>query len=243
VTVDALTAGELLERTKGALREKLVDVLVPAAYLFYGVILLLAFNHAVPGIRNPGSYDGFLNHADWVLFHVNVSTLVHSCLARWPLWVFQAFEIIYYGMFIHITGTLIFLAAAKGRSFAVSMVRTIVICNTIGLIIYAAMPAIGPWANCALHQVSYPHTLPTYGTQEILHVAGPLIAFWFIRRFKWTARAYFAAYLLCLVPSVLLLEWHYVIDLVAGFALACFAIWISRHLSGRDISNEPVAVS
>jgi len=273
VTVDALTAGELLERCNGSLNKKLVDVLVPSAYLFCGVILLLAFNHAVPGIRNPGAYDEFLNHADWSLFHLNVASMVHSSAQHFPLWVFRMFEVIYYGMFLHITGALIFLAAAKGRRAAVAMVRTIVICNTIGLMVYASMPAIGPWANNPDYEASYPHALATYGTQEAivqnahmlwahapstrtsrvdvtdafisfpsLHVAGPLIAFWFIRGFRRTARAYFAVYLLCLVPSVLLLEWHYVIDLVAGFALACFAIWISHVLSDAEMESAAAAI-
>ena len=178
VTVDALTAGELLERTKGPLKKrKLLDLLVPAAYLFYGVVLLLAFNHAVPGIRNPGAFDNLLNHADWVLFHVNVSALVHHCVDRFPLWLFRAFEIVYYGMFVHLIGAIVFLAIAGGRIEAVRMVRALVVCNTIGLIVYASMPAIGPWAGCQLHQTRYPQSLATYATQEaILHNAHMLWA-------------------------------------------------------------------
>jgi hypothetical protein len=51
------------------------------------------------------------------------------------------------------------------------------------------------------------------------------------------------AYDILLIPAILLLEWHYVVDLIGGVAVALIAIWINnsremaRESDQRDISG------
>lgn len=270
ITVDALAIGELLERTRGNLKSKLLDVFVPGAYLFIGVMLVFAFNHAIAGIRNPEAYDAMLDRADGILFHINVSTLAHWSFDHVPHTVFHVFEIAYYGLYSRIAGALILVAFLRGRREAMAMVRTILICYVMALVVYACIPAKGPYAGCAMHASTYPHSFPTYATQEMLtqrarmlwahnptpaasrvdvfdyfisfpslHIALPLIAIWFLRRYKWIARVYLSIYALLLIPAIVFLEWHYVVDIVGGCVVALLAIWVSRLLSPPIPADAP----
>jgi hypothetical protein len=56
-----------------------------------------------------------------------------------------------------------------------------------------------------------------------MHIAQPLIAMWFLRHSR---RMVFllAAYDVLLIPAILLLEWHYVADLIGGVLVAGVAI-------------------
>jgi hypothetical protein len=270
VTVIALAVGELLERTRGSLKSKLLDVLMPAAYLFVGITLVFAVNHAIAGIRNPEAYDGMLARADQILFHINVSSLAHWSLNHLPMAIFRALEFTYYGLYSRIAGALILLAILKGRREAIAMVRTILICYVMALLIYACIPAKGPYAGCAIHASTYPHSLRTYATQEILtqrvrmlwahsprgnglpvdvfdyfisfpslHVALPLIAIWFLRGYKWIAGVYLAIYVLLLIPALVFLEWHYVVDIWGGCLVALLAIWVSQRVSPPVLAEAP----
>jgi hypothetical protein len=60
-----------------------------------------------------------------------------------------------------------------------------------------------------------------------LHIAQPLIVIWFLRRWKRIV-IFLIAYDLLLIPSILLLEWHYVVDLIGGVAVASMAIWLNE---------------
>ena len=269
LTIDALAVAELLLRLRRPLKEIAFDLLVPAAYLFCEVIFVLTYNHAIPGIRNPESFDAFLNHADKVLFGLQVSTLARQCLDHLPHLYMQTLQIAYFGMFGTIGGTLIFLAIASGRREAVRLVRTIFICSVISVSVYACMPAIGPWIFSVPHQAKDAFLLPTYGTQQMivqranllwshtystqvyradvtdafvsfpsLHVAVPLIAIWFLRGYRRMFRAGAAVYILFLVPSVVLLEWHYIVDVAGGIVVAVLAIWISSLLTDSDAEQH-----
>jgi hypothetical protein len=265
VTVDALAIGELVERTRGTLKSKLLDVFMPSAYMFVGVILVFAYDHAIAGIRNPEAYDAVLNKADWILFHINVSALAHWSFTNVPLPFFHALEFAYYGLYSRIAGALIILAILKGRRESIAMVRTILICYVLALVCYAIIPAKGPYAECAIHASTYPRSLESFATQEMLtqrvrmlwahkppsqasrvdvfdyfisfpslHIALPLIAIWFLRGYKWIARVYLTIYALLLVPAVVFLEWHYVVDVLGGCVVALLAIWVSLRVSPPD---------
>ena len=71
-----------------------------------------------------------------------------------------------------------------------------------------------------------------------LHVALPIIAIWFARPWKRIALLMLAIYVLLLLPSVLLLEWHYLVDFFAGFATAFLAIWLAEKISRAEIKDE-----
>jgi membrane-associated phospholipid phosphatase len=58
-----------------------------------------------------------------------------------------------------------------------------------------------------------------------MHVAQPLIAAWFLRRWRVVSTA-IAAYCVLLVGAIIILRWHYAADLLAGFFVAALAVWI-----------------
>ena len=64
-------------------------------------------------------------------------------------------------------------------------------------------------------------------TFPCMHIALPFIAWWFCREWKRIARVVFI-YNIALVPSILLLEWHYVADIFGGLVVAVLCLFISE---------------
>ena len=56
-----------------------------------------------------------------------------------------------------------------------------------------------------------------------MHIAQPLIVMWFLRRWK-RILAFLILLNLVILVSVLLLEWHYVVDVLGGVLVALAAI-------------------
>ena len=133
--------------------------------------------------------------------------------------------------------------------------------NYIALLIFYLWPTYGPFFLNPEHLSRYPgdvisfrfqraalsglnaiwsHTSRVLGTGfyiafPSLHIASPLVALWFLRRWRATATI-IAIYSVLLMIAIPLLEWHYVIDLFAGIALACVAICVS---TSCYFSKEP----
>ncbi len=63
-----------------------------------------------------------------------------------------------------------------------------------------------------------------------MHAGLPLIALWFVRRRKRIAALLVFVYLVLLLPATVLLEWHYLIDLVGGWAVAALAVALAERL-------------
>jgi hypothetical protein len=122
-------------------------------------------------------------------------------------------------------------------SWALSSWRTIL---RSGL--FYLWPSQGPYYLCPGHFLQFPSTLKTYAIQKFLigdvlalwnhvpirristdyfiafpcmHIAQPLIVAWFLRRWKRMLLVLFV-YDAVLIVSILLLEWHYVVDIIGG---------------------------
>jgi hypothetical protein len=59
-----------------------------------------------------------------------------------------------------------------------------------------------------------------------MHIAQPLIVMWFLRRWK-RMLVFLCAYDCLLIVSILLLEWHYLVDIIGGILVAGIAIAIT----------------
>jgi hypothetical protein len=85
LTVDALFIVELAERRKlekEPLNRKAASIFVTAAYLFFGVTLVMTYNDIIVASRFPVSYDAALNRIDTsVLWGHSVSSIAHSMLS------------------------------------------------------------------------------------------------------------------------------------------------------------------
>ncbi|HEV2322735.1 MAG TPA: phosphatase PAP2 family protein [Terracidiphilus sp.] len=267
VTVDALAAAELMERKKEAFEPALADMFWPGLYLFCGVILIFAFNSAAAGLRWAGTYDEGLKHLDWVLFHVNVSTLSHWTLAHAPRWVLSLFELAYFGLFAQMGAALILSVLLGNQRHAVQYVRALLVGYGIALLMFMIFPAKGPYFICPDHILHYPHWLISYSAQQELgaevrilwahaipagaptvlgyfisfpcmHIALATICIWFLRPWKRICHVVLAWDAIVLAPAIVLLEWHYMIEMFAGVATAFLAIWISGRVSRKPVPGK-----
>jgi hypothetical protein len=159
-------------------------------------------------------------------------------------------------MFSQIGAAIVILAWRDGRSMALRFVGTIVSAYYISLVIFYWMPTTGPYAICPNHFSILPAGMTVYelqkgflGTLNLLrinhtkgfigtdyfigipsmHVVQPLILLWFLRRWKRMVIVLIAFDVL-LIPAILLLEQHYLVDLLAAVPVAAVAIAIT----GRD---------
>ncbi|MFZ0743721.1 MAG: phosphatase PAP2 family protein [Terracidiphilus sp.] len=273
VAVDALGLAELLERKQKGFEFALLDVLFPALYLFVGMVVVYAFNHALAGIRYVGTNDATATHLDWLLFHANVSSIAHWGYTHLPRWFYALLEFVYYSLYGRLLGVLILGALALNQKYAIKYVRTLMICYSIALVVFLIWPVKGPYTICPVHFTNPARWLPTYWTQEALlakaralwahnltasvasvnlvdfyvgfpsmHTAMPIIALWFLRPWKRIAVPLLVVYVTLLLPSLVLLEWHFMVDMLGGLATASLAIWISELISRASATTTKAAV-
>ncbi len=265
MVIVALAVLEFLERTQSqaaSLSGTLSPVLVPAVYLFFGLVLVSAFNDVAVSSRPYVSYDALFNRADsWILMGGTVPGLVHHALTALPLGVFKFLEVVYYYcMFPQVGAALILLAFNYGRTRALRFTGTLLMAYYLSLVLFWVWPSQGPFFLCAPHFADFPASLGTYSIQKRLlvqasslwagkglnavsldyyiafpsmHVAVPLIVAWYLRRWKRVA-CFLLAVDLLLVVSILLLEWHYFVDLLGGIVVAAVSLLIVGDASAID---------
>jgi PAP2 superfamily len=254
ITGDAVALLELIRRQKPNLHRAFAAVFAPAAYLFFGFLMVLAYNYAIVSARNNFSTDPALAAIDRVLLAGHsVSELSHGALQVLPLWSFRVFEFIYFGMFPQIGAALILVSLAEGKTRGFEFIGTILTSYYLALIIFFLWPAQGPYTLCPGHFARFPASLQSYIIQRTLilhavslfehvpipristdyfiafpcmHIVQPLIVIWFLRRSRLIMLA-LGVYDCFLVASILLLEMHYVIDILVGILVAATAIAIS----------------
>lgn len=232
-------------------------IFIPATYLFVMFFLVFSYNDIIASLRFNGSADLALNNIDsWILRGLTVSSLA----AGIPLGMSKAMEVIYFSMFSQMGACLILLALRCGRKISMRFISTIVTAYYIALIAFYFIPATGPYYLSAMNhdgnyiglgQRAFVQMLnalrshqrpPIIGTDYFialpcLHVTQPLIALWFIRRWK-RVLVSLSVYCCVLFPSIVLLEQHYVIDLVGGVAVAIISIAAVEDASSDSIGGE-----
>ncbi|HLW99683.1 MAG TPA: phosphatase PAP2 family protein [Candidatus Acidoferrales bacterium] len=255
VFVDTIALLEFLDRSTegGASAAKmLLDVFIPAAYLFVVLILVFAYNDIIALLRYDGSWEYAMNRADaFILSGHTVSPWAHAVLSRWPQSV-PWLQVIYFAMFMQIGAAIAILALRNGRSIALKFVGTIAFAYYASLFIFYWMPTTGPYAICRDHFSFFPAGTSMYETQQALlgslsqlrlshtlnmigkdyfigfpsmHIVQPLIVLWFFRARKGLL-ILLIAFDILLVPAILLLEEHYLVDLIAAIPVAALAIAI-----------------
>jgi hypothetical protein len=262
--VDTIAFLELLDRRRGQpLRPTIAAILTPAAYLFFGFLMVLAYNCAIVSVRYNFATDPTLATIDrWLLHRHSVSELAHWAVNTFPPPLYRSLEFIYFGMFPQIGATLIILALSDGRNRALRFIGTILTSYYMALVIFYFWPAQGPYSLCPDHFSRFPTNIQSYTIQHTLiphalalfhhqpisristdyfiafpcmHIVQPVIVLWFLRRWRRMALV-LAAYDVLLVAAVLMLEMHYVIDVLVGLLMAVLAIAIS----GRGSDEEKV---
>jgi hypothetical protein len=255
VTVVFLAIIELVERTRkkpGALLDASRAVLLPGAYLFAGLVMVFAYNDVIVSFKFFGAYDPTFNHADSWILGATVSGMAHYVGAHLPVAAYRFLEFVYFGMFSQIGAGIILVALYLGLAKAFRLVGTLLTAYAFALLCFYLWPSHGPYYTCPVHFTAFPHQLTSYGAQQTLlararalwegrgigsigtdyyiafpcmHIAQPLIVMWFLRRWKRIVAALTAVNIV-LVGAILLLEWHYFVDILGGVAVAALAVVI-----------------
>ena len=252
LTVDTIALLEFLERVPISHRlRKLIDILMPSIYLFFGFLLVFAYNDIIVSVRFYGAADSFFNTIDmWLLRGTSVAAICHWALGAFPIAVFKFLEFIYYGMFPQVGAALLISSLYYGKQRGLQFVGSIMTAYYIALLLFYMWPSQGPYYLCHAHFSVFPDTLQTFSVQKTLlanaqrlwehiplrhistdyyiafpcmHIAQPLIAMWFLRHWKRMVFA-LAFYDIVLTISILFLEWHYLVDILASFPLAALAV-------------------
>ena len=261
---------EFLSRIKGRgasdpfPKAEVTAILLPAIYFFFAFILVFSYNDIIASLRFNGSSDVMLSHIDsWMLGGGSVTAIAHSAMAHLPPRTFVWMEFVYFGLFRLVGACLILLALRDGRRRAMQFIATTITAYYLSLILFFLLPATGPYyvypivpisGGLYRDQLALIQRLDTLrahlpidviGTDYYLafpcmHLTQPLIMLWFARKWKGVAIV-LAAYTLFLIPSILLLEQHYVVDLIGGVLVAIVAVAMMEGAGSKLYSTPTVA--
>ncbi len=252
LTVDAVAILDFFQRINPKDRLRTVfSVLLPALYLFVALMLIYAYNDVIVSARFFAASDLTFNAADtWLLHGVSVPRICHWALKVFPIGFFRFLEVVYFGMFSIWGAGLILVSVCDGMREGLKFVGTAIIPSYVALILFYLWTSQGPYYLCPTHFKDFPCDLKTYSLQRksieyararwehqpldrisadyfiafpCMHIVWPLVVTWFLRRRK-RILALLLTYDALLVIAIILLEWHYVVDIAAGLVLAALSI-------------------
>ena len=233
----------------------LLQPLLPGIYLFIGLICVFGYN-AVLVTERSADYSHVLARLDSsLLFGHSVSELAHRFAAAAPAGVTNLLMVSYFALFAQVGATLLLLSFATGRSEAMRFVSGILLAYFFTMTIWAFFPTFDPHFSCVTHaDAGFPrmvmdgqfalreqlrsrqHHLPVplgteyYVSFPCMHVAQPLIALWFLR--KWRRIVWFLIPIdLLIVAATVLFEWHYAVDLIGAVIVAAAAIAVTERFA------------
>jgi hypothetical protein len=257
MVVVAIAILEIFDRTQdraGFLSETLSAALIPALYLFVGLVLVSAYNDVAVSSRPYVSYDTFFDRLDsMILAGATVPEIVHRAVHFLPLRTYKFLEFFYYYcMFPQIGAALLLIAFHHGRRETFRFVGALLTAYYLAIAVFWMWPSQGPFFLCREHFAQFPGSLRTYAIQSRLlyqaswlwtgkgvggvsldyyiafpsmHIAAPLIVAWFLRRWK-RILGFLLGIDLMIAIAVVLLEWHYVIDILGGVAVAALSVLV-----------------
>jgi PAP2 superfamily len=270
LTVDTIALLEFFHRSDpGTRRKAALGVTLSALYLLAGWLLVFAYNDIIVSARFFAARDAAFNSMDmWLLHGVSVSQIFHWAVRAFPISFFHFLEIIYYGMFPLLGAGLILVAVCDGPKQGLRFVGTVMFPSYVALLLFYLWTSQGPYYLCPDHFSVFPSTLETYSLQRgsidhalarwehvplerlstdyfiafpCVHISAPLIVTWFLRRWK-RILALLILYDVLLMIAIFLLEWHYVIDVIAGILLAGASIILINYRTAT-YGDEPSYVN
>ena len=249
----AAVAVEFLHRTPRHRIRTVASFLVPVLYLFSGICLLWYYNEVVVTFRFFGAYDPlFLRMDSWL--GIDVPAISKAAARSLPLGVFTWSETIYFAMFGIVGAGVMRVATRFGFWRAMQLVGLSLLAYYIALALFVAFPSQGPYYVCVDHATTFPRELGSYGIHARLvshlehvwrhgptgpvsggyfiafpcmHIVKPALVMWFLRDEKRIVVA-LAVYEVLLLGAIVLLEYHYIVDIVAGVGIIAAMIAIDR---------------
>lgn len=230
--------------------------LLPWFYLVAGIKIAAFFSSVIVTLRACTESDSALNRLDsLLLMGGSVDGFSRAASA-----LYLPAEFVYYCMFGAMGAGILFLCLAGDRRAAFQMSGAILTAYYLSLILFYFFPAQGPFIFAPLQArlltaamqgnslanatALYHHTswiappAAYYVAFPSLHIAQPLIAAWFLRRWRAVSVIVFG-YCLLLTPSILILRWHYVVDIIGGLVVAALAIAFVSVTPGSVQSQTP----
>jgi len=242
--------------------------LLPALYLLLGITLIFYYNDIAASVRFPGTYDpSFMRMDSW--FGINVPAISKQAVAMFSPRLLAWAEQVYFGMFNLLGATLILIGVHGRLRRAMRFVSAVVLAYYVSLALFMLFPSQGPFYLCLDHASSFPTILKSYSIQQSLldqaqqtwrhsstllvsggyyisfpcmHVVKPTVALWYLRGHR-TIAWLLAAYLLVLPIAIILLEWHYFVDILVGFAISVLAIIVSDPCAKRYMQRAVSGMS
>lgn len=258
LAVDVLMVLEVLDRFSAGRKtawRMASNIVVPASYFFIGLILVFCYNDVIASAVDVNTYTTtYLRLDSILLFGSGVSEIAHAVMGRLPVSAYNLLEGIYFGMFAQLGVGILLIAVAHGKRRALAYVGTLLTAYYLALGVFAIWPAAVPASICPDHFSKFPESAALYGVQQAtvqkpklffsdapppqidtdyfillpcMHIALPLIMLWFIRRWR-RLTAVLLLYDLLLCGAILLLEQHFLIDLIGGVIAAAVAIALVR---------------
>ena len=201
-------------------------------------------------------YDAALNNLDkHIMLGLPVNSLSHTFYSLYPV-----AEWVYYGLFGIIGAALLLLCLFGDRKAAMQMSGTILIAYFMSLTVFYFIPALGPFVEGDFPPANLYSDRATglVGIRQVAvsparngfhcwrrttswhfrrsHLAQPVIAAWFLRRWKRVSLV-IVAYCILSAPSILILRWHYLVDIIGGLIVGAAAIAITSFLDS-DAENR-----
>jgi hypothetical protein len=257
LALDGIFVVELAERARseGDSFWRRITPLAPAsAYLFLGITVVLAYNDIIIASRWPISYDQAFNRIDsFFLGGRDVSQIAHAAYQSLPAWCPRFLDLAYFQMFA-VVGAALLISGYGSFNRALQFAGACLTAYYLGLLLFYLWPSYGPFISCSHHLDRYPSYLTTYAFQKAemlgvaaiaqrkshfvaggyyiafpsLHIALPIIAMWFLRRWR-IAFWLLMAYNIVIAIAIVFLEWHYVIDFLGGIVVAALALAMVQH--------------
>jgi hypothetical protein len=236
--------------------KKLLGFLRDWAPLFLCIVIYDNL-HDITRYINPHDFDLLFITIDKILFFGNHPTVLLENVIRPHLtdW----FGINYSMYFLYFPLTLGVLHASKQYKEFHIVSFSLLITLYAGFILYLLFPCVGPILS--QHNL---HTIDVQGTADFsfyngamelygqyrnyfhcfpsLHIAATAVLWYFCWKYKRWLAVIYTPFILSLWFSTLYLRWHYVVDVIAGFVLAGYAVtlgpwiyeawerWRKRHL-------------
>jgi hypothetical protein len=229
----------------------LFAIYVPSMYFFAGFVLVLCYNDIIAAIRFDGSHDLVLNRLDsYLLFGTTVTRIAHWTLRNLPDSVRYIASFVYLLTSPVVSAGIIFLTLREGRNVAMRFVGCMLTAYYLSLIIFYILPTTGPYYVCPIHSSGLKPLLELFRLHgrpdkirldyfigfPSMHIGAPTILLWYIRSYKKSA-AFLAVLLAFLVPSIIILEEHYILDILGGWGVALLAIAFVEWRSLRNNHN------
>jgi len=244
---------ELIRRTRAdthPFSKRVLWTVICGTYLFAGITLVFIYNDVVVASRFPISHDSTLNAIDLPILGHSVSVVAHTMMLPLPVSFLKFLDLAYFELFILLGIALIFVSYVS-LTDGLRFVGTCMTAYYLTLLIFYLWPSYGPYMYCPQHSVHYPFFLAASVFQSAgmpnliaishrqirhvatgyyiafpsMHVALPVISAWFLRRWRLLAWV-MAAYIPLVIFAIIVLEWHYAIDLVGGIGIGLLALWM-----------------